>query len=69
MTVEELRNNLDFYDDDAEVVFELDDDVDVEATTVDKWGNTSVRIDSKLKEDFICDIAGDMVITLVTRKE
>lgn len=69
MTVQELRDNLNYYDDDAEVVFEFDDDVDVEATTVDKWGNTYVRIDSKLKEDFICDIAGDMVITLVTKRD
>lgn len=69
MTVSELRDNLKYYDDEAEVIFELDDDVDVEATTVDKWGNTSVRIDSKLKEDFICDIAGDMVITLVTKRD
>ncbi len=69
MTVKDLKAELEYYDDDSEVVFEIDDEVEIKSLTIDRYGFETIRIDSKLKEDFICDIAGDMVITLVTRKE
>lgn len=69
MTVKELKEELSFYDDDGEVIFEFDDDVEVESTTVDKYGYTTVHIDSKLKPDFICQLHGDCNITLMTAKE
>lgn len=69
MTVKELRKVLNYYDEDAEVIFELNDDVAVDSTTVDKYGYTTVHIDSKLKPTFICDIHGDCNIELVRGDE
>lgn len=66
MTVKNLKEELSFYDDDAEVVFELDDDVEVESTTVNKYGYTTVHIDSNLKPTFIRELNGDCNITLIS---
>ena len=38
MTVKELKEELEYYDDDMEVVFEFDDDVEVDTVTESKWG-------------------------------
>lgn len=64
MTVADLRAELSFYDDDAEVVFEVNDDMEPESITEDKYGFVSVHLNSKLKEDFMCEIHGDLHITL-----
>ena len=64
MTVADLRAELSFYDDDAEVVFEINDDIEPESVTEDKYGFVSVHLDSKLKEDFMCEIHGDLHIML-----
>ena len=45
MTVAELKKELECYDDDMEVVFNLDDpSVEVDSWTEDKWGTHTVRI-------------------------
>ena len=56
MTVKELKENLDCFDEDMDVVFEFDDDVYVDSWTEDRWGMKKVSIDVKLKPTFICDI-------------
>ena len=70
MTVAELKKELDYYEDDMEVVFNLDDpSVEVDSWTEDKWGNKNVSIDAKLKPTFISEVRGDMRIELgVIRK-
>ena len=52
MTVKELKEELEYYDDDMEVVFEFDDDVEVDTVTESKWGWKEVHINSKLKATF-----------------
>ena len=69
MTVKELKDELNFYDDDMEVVFEFDDDVEVETVTESKWGWKEVHIDSKLKSTFISECNGDMRIELGVIKD
>ena len=66
MTVKELKEELNFYDNDANVIFEFDDDIEVESTTVDKYGYTTVHIDSNLKPDFIGELNGDCNIQLIS---
>ena len=53
MTVKEWKEELAFYDDDAEVIFEVDDDFEPEEITQNKRGWYTVRIKSKLKPTFI----------------
>jgi len=65
MTVAELKKELEYYDDDMEVVFNLDDpSVEVDSWTEDKWGNREVSIDKKLEPTFISEMHGDMRIEL-----
>lgn len=64
MTVKEIKEELEYYEDDMEVVFELDDDVEVDTVTESKWGWKEVHIDSKLKPTFISECRGDMRIEL-----
>lgn len=64
MTVKELKEELSCYDEDAEVVFEFDDDVYVDSWTEDRYGIKYVSIDAKLKPTFICDMYGDCNIEL-----
>lgn len=59
MTIKELREELELYDEDAEVVFELNDDVEVESWTEDRYGKRKVSIDCELNPDFICEIHGN----------
>ena len=42
MTVKEFKEELEFYDDEAEVIFSFEDDVDCESWTEDKYGNKKV---------------------------
>lgn len=70
MTVAELKKELEYYDDDMEVVFNLDDpSVEVDSWTEDKWGNREVSIDKKLEPTFISEMHGDMRIELGVIKE
>lgn len=71
MTVAELKKELEYYDDDMEVVFNLDDiDIEVERWSEDKWGNKSVDIDdAKLKPVFIGTVSGNMLIEFGVIKE
>lgn len=65
MTVAELKKELEYYDDDMEVVFNLDDpSVEVDSWTEDKWGNRKVSIDKNLEPTFISEFHGDMRIEL-----
>ena len=64
MTVKELKDELAFYEDDDEVIFEIDDDIPCESWTEDKYGYKQVHVDSDLKVTFIGNIHGDMRIEL-----
>lgn len=65
MTVAELKKELEYFDDDMEVVFNLDDpSVKVDSWTEDKWGNKNVSIDANLKPTFIAVTGGNMRIEL-----
>ena len=65
MTVKELKAELEFYDDDAEVVFNFNDSsVEVDSWTEDKYGCKTVSIDCNLKPTFIGELRGDMRIEL-----
>lgn len=68
MTVAELIQELTYYDEDAEVVFEFDDDVEVDTVTESKWGWKEVHIDSELKPTFISEIRGNCRIELGVRE-
>jgi hypothetical protein len=69
MTIKELKDELDCYDDeDMEVVFELDDDVDVESWTETRWGTKRVHIDAYLKPFFMSDHLGKFRMELVIDK-
>lgn len=69
MTVKELKEELEYYDDDMKVVFEFNDDVEVDTVTENKWGWKEVHIDSKLKPTFISECSGDMRIELGVIKD
>lgn len=69
MTVYELIQELSNFEADADVVFELDDDLEVESWTENRYGNKEVSVDCKLKVDFVTNIHGDCDITLVKEEE
>lgn len=69
MTVKELKEELQFYEDDMEVVFEIDDDIECESWTENKWGMKEVHVDSKLEPTFISGCLGDMRIELGVKKD
>ena len=70
MTVAELKKELEYYDDDMEVVFNLDDpSVEVDSWTEDKWGNREVSINKNLEPTFISEMRGDMRIELGVIKD
>ena len=58
MTVKEWKEELAFYDDDAEVIFEVDDDLEPEEITENKQGWYTVRLKSKLKPTFMGELRG-----------
>ena len=64
MTVKEFKEELDYYDDDMEVVFEVCDDFEPDSVTEDKWGNREVHLNVKVKPYFIGEIRGEMCIEL-----
>lgn len=70
MTVAELKKELDYYEDDMEVVFNLDDpSVEVDSWTEDKYGFHTVSIDKNLEPTFISEFRGDMRIELGVIKD
>ena len=64
MTVKELKDNLEYYDDDAEVVFEIDCDIEPESITETKYGWHTVRLNSKLKPTFFGSVNSNCNIEL-----
>ena len=64
MTIKELKDNIAFYDDDAEVIFEIDCEIEPESITETKYGWHTVHLDSKLKPTFIGECRGDCRIEL-----
>lgn len=64
MTVADFKKELDCYEDNQEIVFEFDDDVEVDSWTENRWGLKSVHIDEILEPTFIGDCMGDMRIEL-----
>ena len=53
MTVKEWKAELDCYDDDMEVCFKLNEDIECESWTEDRYGQKSVHVNENLKETFI----------------
>ena len=65
MTVKELKEQLEYYDDDMEVTFEVCDTFEPDSITEDKWGNRYVYLGAKVKPCFISTTAlGSMYIQL-----
>ena len=64
MTVKEWKEELSFYDDDADVIFEVDDEFEPEEITESKYGWHTVRLNSKLKPTSIGDLHGDCRVEL-----
>lgn len=58
MTVKELKDELAFYEDDDEIIFEVNDDFEPESVTEDRYGNKSVHLDSRLKVTFSGNAGG-----------
>ncbi len=70
MTVAELKKELEYYDDDMEVVFNLDDPaVEVDSWTEDKYGFHTVSINKNLEPTFISEQRGDLRIELGVIKD
>ena len=64
MTVKEFREELELYDSDAEVIFEIDDDIECESWTEDRYGNKRVSVNCELNPTFIFEIHGNCNIEL-----
>ena len=64
MTVKELKEELEFYDSDSEIIFEINDDIECESWTEDRYGNKRVSVNCKLNPTFICEIHGNCNIEL-----
>ena len=65
MTVADLKKELEYYDDDMEVMFNLaDPSVEVDSWTEDKWGTHTVSINKNLESTFISEMRGNLRIEL-----
>lgn len=53
MTVKELKENLNYYEDEQEIEFTFTDEVNVESWKEDRWGNKTVEVDLKFEPSFI----------------
>lgn len=58
MTVKEWKKELAYYDDEAEVIFEVEDEFDPDEITESKQGWYTVRLRSKVKPTFIGEFRG-----------
>lgn len=56
MTVKQWIAELSLYDDDMEVCFELDEDIECESWTENMYGGKSVHVCENLKETHICQV-------------
>ena len=64
MTVKDLKKELEFYDDDKEIVFEVCGDFEPDSITEDKWGNREVHLNVMVKPVIIFNIHGKIRIEL-----
>lgn len=64
MTVKEWKAELDFYDDDMEVCFELNEDIECESWTENRYGQKSVHLNENLKETFISQVNQYLLVEL-----
>lgn len=65
MTVKELKEELEYYDDDdMEVTFEVCDTFEPDSITEDKWGNREVYLDAKVQPYSISEAFGNVCIQL-----
>lgn len=69
MKVKELKEELEFYDDDMEVQFDFEGDIEVESWTENRYGDKEVYVDKDLEPTFISDCRGKMRIELGVKKE
>lgn len=69
MTVKELKEELEFYDEDAEVQFDFEGDIEVESWTENKYGDKKVYVDKNLYPTFISEFHGNMRIELGVKEE
>lgn len=64
MTVKEPKQELSYYDDDMEIRFNLDDDIEIESYTESRYGWREAHIDCDLKPTFKSESGGKMRIEL-----
>lgn len=64
MTVKELKEELSFYEDTSDVIFEIDDDIEPESVTEHRYGEMSVHLADELHVTFMSEIDGNMRIEL-----
>ena len=64
MTVKEWKTELSLYDDDMEVCFDLDEDVECESWTENRYGQKSVHLNENLKETFISQVNQYVLVEL-----
>ena len=64
MTVKEFKEELEFYDSNAEVIFEINDYIECESWTEKKYGDKKVSVNCELNPTFICEIHGNCNIEL-----
>lgn len=69
MKVKDLKAELEYYDEDADVVFEVDDEFDVDEVKESKYGWKTAHIDVELEPYFISENKdGDCRILLGTEE-
>lgn len=64
MTVKDLKAELECYDEDMQVVFKFNGDVECKSWTENKYGHKTVYVDRELKPTFMCEVLGTMQIDL-----
>lgn len=69
MIVKKLKEELNYYDDDMEVIFEVCDSFEPESVTEDRFGNREVHLHTYVKPYHISDYYGDVVIELERVRE
>ena len=70
MTVKDLKAELEFYEDDAEVIFDFEaSSVEVDSWTEDKYGYKTVSIDTELIPTFMSEFHGDFRIELGVKND
>lgn len=69
MTVKELKDNLNYYDDDAEIEFTLNQEIEVDSWKENKYGFKYVELDKKLDIVFIGNTNGAPWIDMEIQKE